>query len=135
IVEHWMREGVTVVDPTSTWIDADVTLEPDVTLWPGTHLQGATTVATGCSIGPDCTLSDVTVGRGATVTRTQAEQSVIGARAQVGPYSYLRPGTNVGADGKIGAYVETKNATLGDGAKVPHLSYVGDATVGEGTNI
>ena len=86
-------------------------------------------------IGPDTTLKDCEVGAGARVVRTHGELAVIGAGATVGPFSYLRPGTQLGAGGKIGAFVETKNAEIGDGAKVPHLSYVGDAEIGEGTNI
>ncbi|MCX6397310.1 MAG: bifunctional UDP-N-acetylglucosamine diphosphorylase/glucosamine-1-phosphate N-acetyltransferase GlmU [Propionibacteriales bacterium] len=135
IVERWMREGVTVVDPTSTWIDADVVLAADVTLLPGVQLLGTTVVAEDAVIGPDSTLKDVEVGAGATVVRTHGELAVIGAGATVGPFSYLRPGTELGTDGKIGAFVETKNAQIGVGAKVPHLSYVGDATIGEGANI
>jgi len=135
ILERWMRAGVTVVDPASTWIDADVKLAADVTLLPGVQLHGATVVDEDAVIGPDCTLTDVEVGAGARVVRTHAELAVIGAGANVGPFSYLRPGTVLGADGKIGAFVETKNADIGVGAKVPHLSYVGDASIGEGANI
>jgi bifunctional UDP-N-acetylglucosamine pyrophosphorylase / glucosamine-1-phosphate N-acetyltransferase len=135
ILVAWMREGVTIVDPTSTWIDADVTLGVDVTILPGVQLLGATVVAEDAMIGPDCTLKDVEVGAGAHVVRTHGELAVIGARANVGPFAYLRPGTVLGAGGKIGTFVETKNAEIGDKAKVPHLSYVGDATVGEGANI
>lgn len=135
IVEGWMRAGVTVQDPATTWVDADVTLAQDVTLLPGTQLKGATIVGVGAVIGPDTTLTDVEVGPGATVTRSHGSLAVIGADATVGPFSYLRPGTRLGMDGKIGAFVETKNATIGAGSKVPHLSYVGDATIGEGSNI
>ncbi|MEP9363753.1 bifunctional UDP-N-acetylglucosamine diphosphorylase/glucosamine-1-phosphate N-acetyltransferase GlmU [Nocardioides sp. CN2-186] len=135
IVEGWMREGVSVMDPATTWIDADVVLAPDVTILPGTQLLGATVVATDAVIGPDSTLKDCEVGAGARVVRTHGELAVIGDEANVGPYSYLRPGTNLGARGKIGGFVETKNAVIGDGAKVPHLSYVGDAEIGEGANI
>ncbi|HSV40632.1 MAG TPA: bifunctional UDP-N-acetylglucosamine diphosphorylase/glucosamine-1-phosphate N-acetyltransferase GlmU [Nocardioidaceae bacterium] len=134
-LDRWMRDGVTIVDPDTTWIDVDVTLAPDVTLLPGVHLLGATTVAEDAVIGPDCTLKDVEVGAGAKVVRTHGELAVIGPGANVGPFSYLRPGTELGADGKIGAFVETKAAKIGPGAKVPHLSYVGDAEIGEGTNI
>ena len=134
-LDRWMREGVTVVDPRTTWIDADVVLEPDVTILPGVQLLGATVVAEDAVVGPDCTLKDVEVGAGATVVRTHGELAVIGAGATVGPFSYLRPGTELGARGKIGGFVETKNARIGDGAKVPHLSYVGDAEIGEGANI
>lgn len=135
ILDRWMREGVTVVDPTSTWIDADVKLAQDVTILPGVQLLGTTVVGEDAVIGPDSTLKDVEVGARATVVRTHGELAVIGDGATVGPFSYLRPGTELGAGGKIGAFVETKNAQIGDGAKVPHLSYVGDATIGEGANI
>lgn len=135
IVTRWMRDGVTVMDPETTWIDADVELAPDVTILPGTQLLGATTVGEDAVIGPDTTLEDCEVGEGARVVRTHAQLAVIDAGATVGPFSYLRPGTRLGAGGKIGAFVETKNAEIGAGAKVPHLSYVGDAEIGEGTNI
>jgi bifunctional UDP-N-acetylglucosamine pyrophosphorylase/glucosamine-1-phosphate N-acetyltransferase len=135
ILDGWMRAGVTVLDPGSTWVHASVDLAPDVTLLPGTFLQGATSVAAGATLGPDVTLVDVEVGEGATVTRSQASLSVIGAGASVGPYAYLRPGTVLGVGGKIGTFVETKNTTIGAAAKVPHLSYAGDAVIGDGANI
>jgi bifunctional UDP-N-acetylglucosamine pyrophosphorylase/glucosamine-1-phosphate N-acetyltransferase len=135
ILTRWMQDGVTIVDPGTTWVDVDVRLAPDVTLLPGVQLLGATIVEEDAVIGPDCTLKDVEVGVGAKVVRTHGELAVIGAGANVGPFSYLRPGTELGAGGKIGAFVETKNARIGDGAKVPHLSYVGDAEIGEGSNI
>ncbi len=135
ILADWMRAGVTVVDPGTTWVDVHVELAPDVTLLPGTQLHGATKVSSGATIGPDTTLTDVEVGAGATVVRTHASRSVIGAGASVGPFAYLRPGTVLGARGKIGTFVETKNAEIGEGSKVPHLSYVGDATIGENSNI
>ena len=135
IVEQWMRDGVTVMDPATTWVDADVTLEPDVILLPGTQLLGATTVAEDAVVGPDTTLKDCEIGAGARVVRAHGELAVIGAGAVVGPFSYMRPGTELGPGGKIGAFVETKNSRIGDGAKVPHLSYVGDADIGEGSNI
>lgn len=135
ILEDWMREGVTVVDPATTWVDVDVELARDVTLLPGTQLHGATVVAEGATIGPDTTLTDTEVGAGATVTRTHGSLAVLGAGASVGPFAYLRPGTVLGAKGKIGTFVETKNAEIGEGSKIPHLSYVGDATIGDHTNI
>lgn len=135
IVDRWMRDGVTVLDPETTWIEADVVLAEDVTILPGTQLLGTTVVAEDAVIGPDTTLEDCEVGAGARVVRTHGQLAVIGERATVGPFSYLRPNTVLGAGGKIGAFVETKNAEIGDGAKVPHLSYVGDAEIGEGTNI
>lgn len=135
IVTRWMKEGVTVMDPATTWIEADVVLEPDATILPGTQLLGATVVHEDAVVGPDTTLKDCEVGAGARVVRTHGELAVVGDRASVGPFAYLRPGTRLGVDGKIGTFVETKNSTIGDGAKVPHLSYVGDAEIGDGTNI
>ncbi|MGH3384868.1 MAG: bifunctional UDP-N-acetylglucosamine diphosphorylase/glucosamine-1-phosphate N-acetyltransferase GlmU [Nocardioidaceae bacterium] len=134
LVRH-MRAGVTVVDPASTWIDDTVTVEPDVTVLPGVQLHGATQIGAGATIGPDSTLTDVKVGAGASVVRTHGSGAVLGAGVNVGPFSYLRPGTVLGEGGKIGAFVEAKNATIGAGSKVPHLSYVGDAEIGEQTNI
>ncbi|SFR67631.1 bifunctional UDP-N-acetylglucosamine diphosphorylase/glucosamine-1-phosphate N-acetyltransferase GlmU [Microbacterium azadirachtae] len=135
IVRRWQREGVSIQDPATTWIDDDVTLAPDVTILPNTHILRASTVATGAVIGPDTTLVSTEVGEDAEVRRSEATLAVIGARATVGPFSYLRAGTTLGEGGKIGAYVETKNAQIGDDSKVPHLSYVGDATVGRGVNL
>ncbi|MGO1497509.1 MAG: bifunctional UDP-N-acetylglucosamine diphosphorylase/glucosamine-1-phosphate N-acetyltransferase GlmU, partial [Agrococcus casei] len=135
LVAHWQREGVTVQDPLSTWLDIDVRLAQDVTLLPNTQLLGSTTVAAGAAVGPDTTLTDTTVGERASVRRTESFSAVIGADATVGPWAYLRPGTRLGADGKIGTFVETKNAEIGTGSKVPHLSYIGDTEVGQGSNI
>jgi bifunctional UDP-N-acetylglucosamine pyrophosphorylase / glucosamine-1-phosphate N-acetyltransferase len=112
-----------------------VELSADSCLLPGTQLHGLTRIASRATIGPDCTLRNVVVGQDATVIRTHAVASEIGAGATVGPFAYLRPGTQLGMNSKIGTFVETKNAQLGTGAKVPHLSYVGDATIGEHSNI
>jgi bifunctional UDP-N-acetylglucosamine pyrophosphorylase / glucosamine-1-phosphate N-acetyltransferase len=130
-----MREGVTVIDPASTWVHASVDLAPDVTLLPNTSLEGATSVGPGATIGPDTTLVDVEVGENATVVRAHAVLSVIGAEANVGPYASLRPGTVLGGGGKIGTFVETKNAQLGAKAKAGHQAYIGDAVIGDGANI
>ena len=135
VVTGWMESGVTVVDPATTWIDVSATLAQDVTLLPGTQLHGATQIATGAVVGPDCTLTDVTIGEGATVARTHGSGAQIDGGATVGPFTYLRPGAHLGPGGKLGAFVEVKNSEIGAGSKVPHLSYIGDATVGEGTNI
>lgn len=135
IVTRWMKDGVTVMDPATTWIEADVVIEPDATILPGTQLLGATVVHEDAVVGPDTTLKDCEVGVGARVVRAHGELAVVGDGATVGPFAYLRPGTRLGTGGKIGTFVETKNSTIGDGAKVPHLSYVGDAEIGEGTNI
>lgn len=135
INSQWMLAGVTMVDPDSTFIDATATLQPDVKILPNVQLTGTTSVAAGAVIGPDSSLHNTVVGENATVVRTTADGAVIGAQATVGPYTYLRPGTQLGPDTKAGGFVEMKNAVLDAGAKVPHLSYVGDAHIGEGTNI
>ena len=135
IVRAWQLAGVTIQEPHSTWIDVTVQLGEDVTLLPSTRLHGLTRVGVGSVVGPDTTLRDVEVGEGVKISRTQADSARVLAGATVGPFAYLRPGTELGPDGKIGAFVETKNAKIGKGAKVPHLSYVGDASIGEGANI
>lgn len=135
VLARHMLAGVTIIDPGTTWIDVDVAIAPDVTIAPGTQLLGTTDVATGAQIGPDSTLANVTVGVSASIIRTHATDAVVGANTQVGPFAYLRPGSVLGDGSKIGTFVETKNADIGPGAKVPHLTYVGDAAIGEGTNI
>jgi bifunctional UDP-N-acetylglucosamine pyrophosphorylase / glucosamine-1-phosphate N-acetyltransferase len=114
-----MLAGVTIVDPTSTWIEPTVTLEADTVVHPFTVLRGATTVATGAELGPHVVAVDTAIGPGAVV----------------GPFCYLRPGTVLGASSKAGTFVELKNTTLGEGTKVPHLSYMGDAAIGDRTNV
>jgi bifunctional UDP-N-acetylglucosamine pyrophosphorylase/glucosamine-1-phosphate N-acetyltransferase len=135
INDNLMKAGVTIVDPISTWVDSTATVESDVTLLPGTWIAGSTKVASGAVIGPRSTLLNCTVASGAQVIESHCTGAVIGANANVGPFTYLRPGTQLGASSKAGAFVEMKNAVVGDGSKVPHLSYVGDATIGEGSNI
>jgi bifunctional UDP-N-acetylglucosamine pyrophosphorylase/glucosamine-1-phosphate N-acetyltransferase len=108
---------------------------PSAVLQPGTQLLGATAVAAGATVGPDTTLTDCEVGEDASVVRSHCQLAVVGPGATVGPFSYLRPGTSLAARAKVGAYVETKNVQVGEGSKVPHLSYVGDATIGRGTNV
>jgi bifunctional UDP-N-acetylglucosamine pyrophosphorylase/glucosamine-1-phosphate N-acetyltransferase len=135
INNEWMMAGVTMVDPTSVWIDRTAVLESDVTLLPNVSITGSSTIRGGSTIGPDCSLHDTVADHCATVVRTTSNGAVIGEGANVGPYTYLRPGTVLGAGAKAGGFVEMKNANLGVNAKVPHLSYVGDATIGEGTNI
>lgn len=135
IVRGWQADGVSVPDPDSVWIDLAVQLAPDVTLLPGVQLHGQTVIGEGATIGPDSTLTDTQVGAGASVVRTVAHDAEIHEGASVGPFAFLRPGSRVEADGKVGAFVETKNSVIGRGAKVPHLSYIGDADIGEGANI
>jgi bifunctional UDP-N-acetylglucosamine pyrophosphorylase / glucosamine-1-phosphate N-acetyltransferase len=135
ILDGWMRAGVTVIDPASTWIDVTVTIGQDAEIAPQTQLQGATVVGEGARIGPGCLLEDTIVGEDAVVSHAVCRLAEIGPRATVGPYAYLRPGTRLAEDAHVGAHVELKKASVGPGAKVPHLTYVGDATIGAGANI
>ncbi|MHA7277761.1 bifunctional UDP-N-acetylglucosamine diphosphorylase/glucosamine-1-phosphate N-acetyltransferase GlmU [Arthrobacter sp. HLT1-21] len=132
---RWMRAGVSIVDPGSTWIDTSVHLAEDVTILPGTQLHGVCEIARDAVVGPDTTLTDVVVGEGATVLRTHGSGARISAGASVGPFTYLRPGTVLGEGGKIGAFYETKNVIIGRGSKLSHLGYAGDTEIGENTNI
>jgi bifunctional UDP-N-acetylglucosamine pyrophosphorylase/glucosamine-1-phosphate N-acetyltransferase len=135
VTTTWMKKGVTLIDPATTWVEASVELAPDVVIWPNTYLTGKTKIAEGCVIGPDVTLHNSLVGVGARVERSTVRDSKIGEAATVGPYAHLRPGTVVETGVHIGSFVEIKNSSLAVGAKVPHLTYVGDADIGEGTNI
>ena len=130
-----MLSGVTITDPLTTWIDVTVEIAPDVTLLPGTQLLGKTIVETGATIGPRSTLVDSSVGQDARVIESYVRGAAIGYQVQVGPFSFLREGTELATGSRIGAYVEVKNSLVGEGSKVPHLSYVGDATIGKETNI
>ena len=135
LLEAHMRAGVTVVDPATTWVDAEVALEPDVTLLPATELHGSTHVSSAAVIGPQTSLTDTSVGQRSTVSHAVAVQAQVGADVTIGPYAYLRPGTVLHDGVHIGTYVELKNSEVGAQTKVPHLTYVGDATIGEYTNI
>jgi bifunctional UDP-N-acetylglucosamine pyrophosphorylase/glucosamine-1-phosphate N-acetyltransferase len=135
LLEAHMRSGVTIIDPATTWVDVSVELEPDVTLLPNVQLHGTTTIATEAVIGPDCTLTDTSVGERSMVTRAVAVDATIGADVTAGPFVYLRPKTVLRDNVHLGTYVEVKNSDIGDGSKVPHLSYIGDATIGEKSNI
>ncbi len=135
LVRAAQRSGVTVIDPATTWIHADVRIGADTQVLPGTSLEAGTVIGVGCTIGPDTTLSACSVADGASVVRSHCLGASIGSRASVGPYTYLRGGTVLGEQAKAGAFVEIKNSTVGDRAKVPHLSYVGDAQIGSGTNL
>lgn len=135
ILEAHMRAGVTIVDPVSTWIDVGVTAERDAVVHPGTQLHGRTHLGEGAEVGPSCTLTDTVVGAGATVVNAVCVEAEVGPGASVGPFAYLRPGTRLARGAKVGTYVETKNADVGEGTKIPHLTYVGDAEIGTGSNI
>jgi bifunctional UDP-N-acetylglucosamine pyrophosphorylase/glucosamine-1-phosphate N-acetyltransferase len=132
---RWMREGVTMVDPSATYVDATVELEPEVRLLPGTMLEGRTVVGSGAVLGPDTRLVDTIVGVEAVIQNTVAREAEIGDGATVGPYVSLRPGTRIAAGAHVGTFIETKNAEIGEGAKVPHLAYIGDAEIGPRANI
>lgn len=135
VCEDWMRRGVTIFDPATTWIEDEVRLSRDVIVLPGSFLKGSSVIGAEAVIGPDTTLIDATVDAGAVVERSRVEASHIGRGATVGPWTYLRAGNDLGEETKAGAFVEMKKATLGAGTKVPHLSYVGDAELGERTNV
>ncbi len=135
INDSLMRSGVTLTDPASVWIDLDVEISSDVTIEPGVSIRGSSKVATGAVIGPRTTLIDTEVGANAKVFESHCESSKIGARANVGPYSHLRGGSVLADEVKVGSFVEMKNALVGEGSKIPHLSYVGDAKIGRETNI
>jgi bifunctional UDP-N-acetylglucosamine pyrophosphorylase/glucosamine-1-phosphate N-acetyltransferase len=130
-----MRAGVTIVEPASTSIDVAVAIGQDTVLEPGTVLKGATAIGAGSTIGPGTTMTDATVGDGAAVRHSYVDGATIGARVSVGPFAYLRPGAHLLDNAKAGTFVEIKNSTIGEGTKVPHLSYIGDADVGPGTNL
>jgi bifunctional UDP-N-acetylglucosamine pyrophosphorylase/glucosamine-1-phosphate N-acetyltransferase len=130
-----MLSGVTIVDPQSTWIDLSVEIASDVRVEPGTALRGNSKISSGAVLGPRTTLVDCKVGAGAHILESHCESSEIGAGAKVGPYAHLRSGTVLAGDVKVGSFVEMKNAEVGTGSKVPHLSYVGDAKIGKESNI
>ncbi|UQA85352.1 bifunctional UDP-N-acetylglucosamine diphosphorylase/glucosamine-1-phosphate N-acetyltransferase GlmU [Gardnerella vaginalis] len=135
VCEKWMLEGVTILDPETTWIEDDVVLQEDVTVLPGCFLQGQTIVKSGAVVGPYTTLVDAQVDEDAVVERSRVQESHICRAANIGPWTYLRPGNVLGEESKAGAFVEMKKAHIGNGTKVPHLSYMGDADLGEHTNI
>ncbi|WP_285730012.1 bifunctional UDP-N-acetylglucosamine diphosphorylase/glucosamine-1-phosphate N-acetyltransferase GlmU [Nocardiopsis sp. ATB16-24] len=135
LLTRHMLAGVTVVDPATTWVDAQVAIGRDAVLEPGTRLRGATVIGEDAVVGPRADLRDTVVGEGATVSETTADRAEIGPGATVGPYTYLRPGTRLADRTKAGAFVEVKNANVGSGSKIPHLTYVGDADIGVGSNI
>ena len=129
------RAGVTIVDPRSTLIDAGVTIGQDTTIEPSTFLRGATAIGGGCSIGPLTTVLDCELGDGVTVRQSHLEGAVAEAGVTIGPFAYLRPGATLRERAKAGTFVEIKNSDVGAGSKVPHLSYVGDTDIGEGSNV
>lgn len=135
ILERLMRDGVTIKDPDSTYIDADVEIGMDTVIWPGCILQGQTKIGTGCTILQNCRMKDATIGDETTVESSTLLSCKVGSKTTVGPNAYLRPNSVVGDHCRIGDFVELKNATIGNGTKVSHLTYVGDADLGEGINL
>ena len=135
IHDRHARNGVTIIDPASTLIDADVTIGQDTTIEPGTSLKGATSIGAECSVGPHTTIIDSTLGDGVSVPHSYLVQAQVDDFGTIGPFAYLRPAAHLHPKAKAGAFVEIKNSSIGEGSKVPHLSYIGDATIGPGTNI
>jgi bifunctional UDP-N-acetylglucosamine pyrophosphorylase / glucosamine-1-phosphate N-acetyltransferase len=135
ILEQHMRQGVTIVDPSSTRIDATVTIGRDTTIEPFAQLKGATTIGANSHIGAMTTLIDTQVGDEVTILHSHLTQARVDDGATIGPFAYLRPGAHLHPRAKAGTFVEIKNSEIGAGTKVPHLSYIGDADIGEGTNI
>ena len=133
--QRLMESGVAIVDPDRTYIDDTVEIEPGARIYPGTHLEGSTSVGADSQIGPDVFAVDSKIGQGATVWYAVLRDAIVGDECEVGPYASLRPGTGLARKAKVGTFVETKNTTLAEGAKAPHLSYLGDATVGARANI
>ncbi len=133
--EEHQRSGVTLLDPDTTWIEPDVVIEPDAVIERNTRVGRGSVIESGATIGPDTTLVSCRVGAGSSVIRSHCVEAEIGPGCTVGPFTYLRPGAALADGAKAGAFVEVKNSTVGPGSKIPHLSYVGDATIGEGTNI
>jgi bifunctional UDP-N-acetylglucosamine pyrophosphorylase/glucosamine-1-phosphate N-acetyltransferase len=135
IHERHMRAGVTIVDPAQTLIDADVTIGRDTTIEPATFIRGTTRIGDECVVGPCTTLVDTTLGDGVSVPHSYLVQAIVEDHGTIGPFAYLRPDAHLHPNAKAGAFVEIKNSTIGRGTKVPHLSYIGDADIGENTNI
>ncbi len=135
INERWMREGVTIVDPRQTYIEMDVQIGKDTIIHPFTFLKGATRIGEACEIGPFCRIHQSTLGRGVVIEESVIRECIIDEGARIGPYASLRPGTHISSGAKVGTFVELKNTELGRGSKVPHLSYMGDALIGEDVNV
>lgn len=135
INDYWMSEGVTFIDPMTTYIESGVSIGRDCILYPGTSLRGKCVIGEDCVLGPNAHLENVTLGCGVSVKESTLTDSSIDDKTTVGPYAYVRPGSQIGKDVKVGDFVEIKNAKIGDGTKISHLTYVGDAEVGSGVNL
>ncbi len=135
INERWMAEGVTFIDPAQAWIGPDATIGRDTVVWPQTHLIGRCAIGQECQLGPNSRLTNTTAGDGCVIDETVAVDVVLENNVDCGPRAYLRPGTHMLDGSKAGTHVEIKKSTIGEGSKVPHLSYIGDTTMGRGVNI
>lgn len=135
ILKYWMMSGVTIVSPGTTYIEKNVVIGQDTTLYPGTLLKGMTVIGEDCLIGPNVDLTEVVVDSKAEIKHSTLIKSHVGEKSVVGPYAYLRPGSIIGKNVKIGDFVEIKNSTIGDDSKVSHLTYVGDGKVGKNVNL
>ena len=134
IVQGHIRSGVRFLDPKSVYIDPRVAIGPHTTVLPGTLLEGSTTIGQGCTIGPNAVIRGCTIGDGTEVNASQLLDSSVGNDTHIGPFAYVRPGSKIGSDIKVGDFVEVKNSTIGDGTKISHLTYVGDSDVGQHVN-
>lgn len=135
INEHHMRNGVTIIDPDSTYIEANVQIGQDTVVYPGTIIKGETQIASDCQIGPNSEIQNCFIGEGAVIKQSVLADSKIGSSVHVGPFAHIRPDSNISDHAKIGNFVEVKKSTLGEGSKVSHLSYIGDAEVGRNVNV
>lgn len=135
ILAHHMEAGVTIVDPLTTWIEVGVEIAADTRLEPGCSLLGETKIATGSVIGPHTTIIDSEIGSSVSIPHSYLVEAQVGDRVTVGPFAYLRPGARLESGSKAGTFVEIKNSVIGESSKVPHLSYIGDADVGPGSNL
>ena len=135
INRHFMEEGVTIIDPDNTYINPTVIIGKDTVIYPGTILEGNTSIGEGCIIGPNTRMSNVTAGKNSHIHFTYAHDAACGDNAEIGPYAHLRPGTRLADNVKVGNFVEVKNSWVGIGSKLPHLSYIGDADIGDNVNM
>jgi len=135
INEYHMRNGVTIIDPSHTYIGLDVQIEQDAVIYPGSVIEGNTTIATGVEVGPHSEIKNCTIGQNTVIKQSVAHESHLGHGVNIGPYAHIRPSSELGDDVKVGNFVEVKKASFGKGSKASHLSYIGDAKVGEGVNI
>ena len=134
ILSRHIENGVTVIDPTATYVDPRVQIAPGAVLLPGTILRGSTVIGTGCEIGPNSMIRDSVIGEGTTVNASQVNESTVGEHTTVGPFTYVRPNCRIGDHCRVGDFVEVKNSVIGNGTKISHLTYVGDSDVGERVN-